>query len=284
MLSASAIASLLEPYKNAPRGTILLAEADSHPKNAPRGTITPTSGEAEPPIAPRGTITPLFCEAESQDAPRGTNPATNEPKANGPRGTIRLRGAQPDWPHIYNQLSIYLELLLKWNARTNLTAIRDPEEIVRRHFGESIFTGLALAESGAIVPRSTLLDFGSGAGFPGLPIQLLYPELHVTLAESQGKKAAFLHEAIRSLAITAEVWANRVEPMPSTRRFDVTTLRAVDNMGAALTESLRRATSTVAILTTSAQASRIAPQLTTYRTLQAALPNSSDGILVLATR
>ena len=141
-----------------------------------------------------------------------------------------------------SQLSQYLDLLLKWNARTNLTAIRDPEEIVRRHFGESLFAGLQIA--GRVAPGAGLLDFGSGAGFPGLPIQLLLPELHVTLAESQGKKAAFLREAVRTLGLTTEVWAGRVEAMPDVadvpRQFDVVTLRAVDNMEQALAEARRR--------------------------------------------
>jgi 16S rRNA (guanine527-N7)-methyltransferase len=131
------------------------------------------------------------------------------------------------------QLSAYLDLLLKWNARTNLTAIRDPEQIVRRHFGESLFTGLQLLPR--LQPGATLLDFGSGAGFPGLPIQLLLPDLHVTLAESQHKKASFLREAVRTLNLATEVWSDRVESIPSTRLFDVITLRAVDRMPEAIT-------------------------------------------------
>src|ERR1700733_7065627 len=131
-------------------------------------------------------------------------------------------------PNLLAQLSSYLDLLLKWNARTNLTAIREPEEIVRRHFGESLFTGRHLPEAG------TLLDFGSGAGFPGLPIQLLLPNLKVTLAESQNKKASFLREAVRTLGLSTEVWAARGETMPEERVFDIVTLRAVDNMQAAL--------------------------------------------------
>jgi 16S rRNA (guanine527-N7)-methyltransferase len=126
------------------------------------------------------------------------------------------------------KLSVYLDLLLKWNARTNLTAIRDPEEIVRRHFGESLFTGANLPEA------TTLLDFGSGAGFPGLPIQLFRPNLTVTLSESQNKKATFLREAIRTLGLKTEVWADRVETIPVERQFDIVTLRAVDNMASAL--------------------------------------------------
>jgi 16S rRNA (guanine527-N7)-methyltransferase len=131
-------------------------------------------------------------------------------------------------PDIYAQLSAYLDLLLRWNARTNLTAIREPEEIVRRHFGESLFAGLHLATR--LSADATLLDFGSGAGFPGLPIQLLHPSLRVTLAESQGKKASFLREAIRTLNLPTEVWAARVDTMPPIRRFNAVTLRAVDNM------------------------------------------------------
>ena len=131
-------------------------------------------------------------------------------------------------PAILPQLSVYLDLLLKWNARTNLTAIRDPQEIVRRHFGESLFTATHLP------PAETLLDFGSGAGFPGLPIQLLLPNLRVTLAESQNKKATFLREVIRTLDLKTEVWAARVETMPQARTFDIVTLRAVDDMAAAL--------------------------------------------------
>ena len=142
-------------------------------------------------------------------------------------------------PGLYTQLSAYLDLLVKWNARTNLTAIRDPEEMVLRHFGESLFAGVHLGTR--LFPGATMLDFGSGAGFPGLPIQLLRPEIQVTLAESQGKKASFLREAVRTLNLKTEVWAGRVEAMPpvnkTPRSFDAVTLRAVDNMQQALAEA-----------------------------------------------
>jgi len=134
------------------------------------------------------------------------------------------------------QLSAYLELLLRWNARTNLTAIRDPEEIVRRHFGESLFVAAHLPEC------ATLLDLGSGAGFPGLPIQLARPGLRVTLAESQNKKASFLREAVRTLGLATEVWGDRVERLPADRLFDVVTLRAVDDPGKALKLAHQRLT------------------------------------------
>jgi 16S rRNA (guanine527-N7)-methyltransferase len=151
-------------------------------------------------------------------------------------------GATSVPPGLYAQLSAYLDLLVKWNARTNLTAIREPEEMVRRHFGESLFAGVQLGAR--LREGATVLDFGSGAGFPGLPIQLLRPELRVTLAESQGKKASFLREAVRTLGLASEVWAGRVEAMPVVkgvaRRFDAVTLRAVDNMQQAVAEACQR--------------------------------------------
>lgn len=136
---------------------------------------------------------------------------------------------------LIGRLSTYLDLLVRWNARVSLTAIRRPEEMVQRHFGESLFTADHLAvrlQNGA-----ALLDYGSGAGFPGLPIQLLLPEVLVTLAESQARKVAFLREVIRVLGLEAEVWPRRVEEMPASRRFDAVTLRAVDRMAISLNEA-----------------------------------------------
>jgi 16S rRNA (guanine527-N7)-methyltransferase len=185
--------------------------------------------------------------------------------------------ATPCLPHISAQLAIYLELILKWNARTNLTAIRTPEEIVRRHFGESLFTAKHLG------PCTTLLDFGSGAGFPGLPIQLLRPDITVTLAESQGKKAAFLREAVRSLALPTEVWPGRVEAMPATRQFDIVTLRAVDNMNAAIQAASHRAARRIVLLTT--RQAKLPPLAESFRFADPIpLPESTEGILRTASR
>ena len=121
----------------------------------------------------------------------------------------------------------YLSLILRWNARINLTAIRDEDGILSRHFVESIACARALPAGIA-----TLLDFGSGAGFPGIPIALCRPEIAVTLAESNGKKAAFLQEATRVLDITAKVHSERAELLPNP--FDCVTLRAVDRMSQAV--------------------------------------------------
>ena len=168
-------------------------------------------------------------------------------------------------PLLLEQLSSYLGLLLKWNAHTNLTSIRDPESIVQRHFGESLFA------AGHLPPFRTLLDLGSGAGFPGLPIQLAYVDHTVVLSESQNKKASFLREVVRNLGLSTEVWASRVQDMPATRTFDVVALRAVDNPEAALAEARRRLTDSgvIAHLSTTAFGAGIA------------LPNSVDGVLRL---
>jgi 16S rRNA (guanine527-N7)-methyltransferase len=185
-----------------------------------------------------------------------------------------LGGVAAD-PALCDQLSVYLDLLLRWNARTNLTAIREPEEIVQRHFGESLFAGQHLAAH--LSPAATLLDFGSGAGFPGLPIQLLLPELQVTLAESQGKKASFLREAVRTLGLRTEVFAGRVETMPEARMFEAVALRAVDNMQAALAAARPRVApgGWMATLTTRAEI----PATGSGEILP--MPGSANGVLFL---
>ncbi len=128
-----------------------------------------------------------------------------------------------------SQLAAYLDLLLRWNARMNLTAVRDPEQVVRRHFGESLFAARVLYPHTA---ADHLVDVGSGAGFPGLPIKVWAPQLTATLIESQYRKAIFLREAIRALSLSeVEVFAGRAEefPVPEQPHASVTlTLRAVE--------------------------------------------------------
>ena len=154
----------------------------------------------------------------------------------------------------------YLALLLRWNARVNLTAIRDEEGILTRHFIESIACAHALPAS-----IQTLLDFGSGAGFPGIPIALCRPEIAVTLAESQGKKAAFLSEAVRSLGLSAKVHAARAEVLRTV--FDCVILRAVDKMELAVQAAvfLVRAAGWLALLTTRADLDKLKEQYVTER-------------------
>jgi len=141
------------------------------------------------------------------------------------------------------QISIYIDLLLRWNARVNLTAIRQPEEIVTRHFGESLFAARHLFPSIHAVAaqspaESGLLDVGSGAGFPGLPIKIWAPPVHVTLIESNQKKATFLREVIRSLTLTnVDVFSGRAEHFPD--HAETVTLRAVERFESALPTAAR---------------------------------------------
>jgi 16S rRNA (guanine527-N7)-methyltransferase len=138
-------------------------------------------------------------------------------------------GGEPVSATLLAQLQAYLDLLLRWNARINLTAIRDPEQIVTRHFGESLFAARVLRDDGAFAPGApvTLADVGSGAGFPGIPIKLFAPAIHLTLIESQNKKATFLKEAIRTLELeNAEVYPGRAEHWGKTAQ--IVTMRAVE--------------------------------------------------------
>jgi 16S rRNA (guanine527-N7)-methyltransferase len=118
----------------------------------------------------------------------------------------------------------------------NLTAVRDPEVLVRLHLGECLRAAQRIPAE-----VETVLDFGSGAGFPGIPIQIVRPELRVTLAESQKKKAAFLQEVVRDLGLSgASVHAKRVEDLGDSTVFDLVTLRAVDKLGEAVSAALHR--------------------------------------------
>ncbi|HZQ94837.1 MAG TPA: 16S rRNA (guanine(527)-N(7))-methyltransferase RsmG [Candidatus Sulfotelmatobacter sp.] len=96
-------------------------------------------------------------------------------------------------------LSRYLDLLLQWNAKINLTAVRDPEEIATRHFGESLFAARHLLSNPG--PQNPVVDVGAGAGFPGLPMKIWAPTVELTLIESNHKKAVFLRDAVRTLGL-----------------------------------------------------------------------------------
>lgn len=126
----------------------------------------------------------------------------------------------------FEQIRQYVELLLRWNSRTNLTAVRDPEQIITRHFGESLFAASILGASGPLGGK-TLVDVGSGAGFPGIPIRLVSPGMELVLIESHSKKATFLREVVRRLQLTnVTVYLGRAEQWGKTA--DVVTLRAVE--------------------------------------------------------
>jgi 16S rRNA (guanine527-N7)-methyltransferase len=175
----------------------------------------------------------------------------------------------------------YLSLFIRWNARVNLTSIRDEEGILSRHFVESIACARALPPG-----ISTLLDFGSGGGFPGVPIALCRPEIVVTLAESQGKKAAFLREAVRVLGLSAKVHAERAELLAT--GFDCVTLRAVDKMAGAVAAAaeLIKHGGWLALMTTRGDLSGLqaAAGVEFSWTQVVSLPGSDERVLALGTR
>ena len=107
------------------------------------------------------------------------------------------------------QIQQYIRLLLAWNEKVNLTAIRDPLEILHRHFCESMFAAAAVP-----MEKGRLADVGSGGGFPGLPLKIVRPELQVFLIESNIKKATFLAEVVRELGLVdARVLVSRYEEL-----------------------------------------------------------------------
>ena len=203
-------------------------------------------------------------------------------------------------------ISTYIDLLLRWNARINLTAVRQPEEIVTRHFGESLFAarhlfptettwdgGAALSEiEGAVraeqrSDHTRLIDVGSGAGFPGIPIKMWAPDIDLTLIESNQKRATFLREVSRTLTLmNVDVFAGRAEDYRNSLA-EVVTLRAVERFENALpiAASLVVPGGRLALLISEAQLAR-ARDLTPSFAWPAPLPVplSSRRILAIAVR
>ena len=201
-------------------------------------------------------------------------------------------------PTQLQQISTYIDLLLRWNARVNLTAIRDPESIVTRHFGESLFAARHLfpprVEADALVrqaegrgPTRDLLDLGSGAGFPGLPIKLWAPDVRVTLIESNHKKAAFLREVIRTVTLTdIDVFNRRAEDFPPSSA-DTVTLRAVERFASSLpvAANLVRPAGGIALLIGHSQiasAHQVLPQWSWDSPVP--IPLSTNRVLLVGTK
>lgn len=235
------------------------------------------------------------------------------------------------------QISTYVDLLIRWNSRINLTAIRPPEEIVTRHFGESLFLARHLfhlpaaagpttedprprshpistvgghsersravipvngpAESKAPCPTTQaepspraqpvrVLDIGSGAGFPALPLKIWEPELNLSLIESNHKKATFLREVCRALTLTdVDVYAERAEALSARlRNADVVTFRAVERFDQVLPLAAKflSPTGRLAVLIGAAQV----PQLESLRLLRwqiSDVPQSQARVLAVGS-
>jgi 16S rRNA (guanine(527)-N(7))-methyltransferase RsmG len=265
---------------------------------------------------------------------------------------------RPNTQNLLQRISTYIDLLRRWNARVNLTAIRDEEQIVTRHFGESLFAARrlfpvnkngpgmphfwpilpevgistkasepateeefgapekesladnreraalqgrvdALKGKGALAPtasedrrpntdaRVTVVDIGSGAGFPGIPIKLWAPGIYLTLIESNHKKATFLREIARALTLTdINIQTARAESLGGSL-FDVVTLRAVERFESVLpvAAALVAPAGRLALLIGQSQLSPTQSALPnlTWSSLDP-IPNSNSRVLAIATR
>ncbi len=259
-------------------------------------------------------------------------------------------------PSQLDQISTYIDLLLRWNARINLTAIRKEEEIVTRHFGESFFMARHLFRkekervvrtllsanadraqppkdsqlsnpchpersrdmSGAHGPAESkdpyistkaapakeippatshppqVLDIGSGAGFPALPLKIWAPQIHLTLIESNHKKAAFLREVARALTLTnvnviaerAEVRAKVLGARPDLPQADVVTLRAVEHFEVILplAATFLAPGATLALLISTAQLQHLATVATLKWHPPIPIPQSHTRVLSIGVR
>ena len=127
-----------------------------------------------------------------------------------------------------NRFEIYQRLLAEWNERMNLTAITDPVEVAEKHFADS------LAALPYLKPGMQVIDVGTGAGFPGVPLLIMEPKLELTLADSLHKRLTFLDALLKELGLTATLVHGRAEDLGQNRlyreRFDAATSRAVANL------------------------------------------------------
>ena len=127
------------------------------------------------------------------------------------------------------QLSSYLDLLVKWNKKINLTSEKTAQEILNKH----IFDSLQYART--LLPNDRIIDIGSGAGFPGIPLKIIYPDLEITLVESQRKRCSFLYSVIHQLNLKKiKVINERAEKVFTPPIADAVLLRAVTDINSCL--------------------------------------------------
>ena len=135
---------------------------------------------------------------------------------------------------IESQLNSYLDLLVKWNRKINLTSEKTPSEILHRH----IFDSLQYAR--VISPSDQVMDIGSGAGFPGIPLKIVYPHITLTLVESQRKRCSFLEAVVSDLSLQdTRVINERAEKVTPVPMVDVVILRAVSDIKSCLELAVR---------------------------------------------
>ena len=143
------------------------------------------------------------------------------------RGILKEALPQAD-ERALDRFEIYHRLLGEWNERMNLTAITDPVEVSEKHFADS------LAALPYLKPGMQVIDVGTGAGFPGVPLLIMEPKLELTLADSLHKRLTVLDALLKELGLTATLVHGRAEDLGQNRlyreRFDVATSRAVANL------------------------------------------------------
>jgi 16S rRNA (guanine527-N7)-methyltransferase len=207
----------------------------------------------------------------------GTCPRLNE--------LLQKAGLEPLDDGTARKFEDYLSLFVRWNKKLNLSSVRDEKGILSRHFIESIAVAQSLPSEIA-----TLLDFGSGAGLPGIPIALCRPQISVTLAESHVKKAAFLQEAVRVLGISAKVHPDRAETLSEvpTEVFDCVVMRAVEKMPKAVAAAVNLVAphGWLALMTTDASLAELqtaaGPQFNWRESVR--LPGGESRILALGQK
>lgn len=125
--------------------------------------------------------------------------------------------------HQQTQFETYYELLVEWNAKMNLTAITQREEVYEKHFFDSLSVAFILDNK-----DSTLLDVGSGAGFPSIPLKIVYPELKVTIVDATLKRTLFLNHLVKALELSdVDIHHQRIEDFPFKEQYQWVTARAV---------------------------------------------------------
>jgi 16S rRNA (guanine527-N7)-methyltransferase len=141
------------------------------------------------------------------------------------KGLRQLKLAQPLSDKQQSRLMEYVELLNKWNKTYNLTAVRRPEQMVTRH----LFDSLSICP---YVRGKRVLDVGTGAGLPGIPLAIVFPEQQFTLLDSNSKKTRFVLQAVSELELSnVDVVQSRVEEFQSAELFDVIISRAYSSIG-----------------------------------------------------
>lgn len=125
----------------------------------------------------------------------------------------------------YDQFLTYYEILKEWNSKINLTAITEFNDVFIKHFYDS----LCLVK-GITLSNQSILDVGSGAGFPSIPLKIIYRDLDITIIDSLNKRISFLKELVKELNIDAKLLHGRAEEHQDKNHYDIVTARAVSNL------------------------------------------------------